>query len=140
MKKTFLRPHIKFLLIIVIAALMLNGCEKDDGHSHNHKKASLNVKRQSFDDLMQTENFRNAFEKIPKSKHTSMTHARTVMEDQYGFTISDVPAKVIESDSAISYTLLILRDTTTTSNLENLVINYNKFSNVTDALILNYDL
>ncbi len=76
-------------------------------------------------------------QKLPKGKHITRENARTIMEDEYNFTISDVPAKVIETDSVVSYTLLIKRDTSSSNTFENLVINV-KNDDLPSAHILKY--
>src|SRR5690606_37945829 len=125
MKLKSVWPRIGCFLMLTIAALTLPGCEQDDQHAHVAGKKSPTISRKTFDELMQTEKFRLAIQKLPKTKNASAANARTIMEDQYGFTIVDVPAKIIESDSAISYTLLVRPDSIS-ADFENLVINYNK--------------
>ena len=78
-------------------------------------------------------------QKLPKGKNINSENARTVMEDQYGFSISDVSGKMIETDSATSYTLLIKRENQSAEFFENLVINIAN-NDSTSAAILKYNL
>jgi hypothetical protein len=75
---------------------------------------------------------------LEKVSHTSNA-ARTSFENQNGFTISDGFVKVIETDSVISYTMLIERDVVTdTISFENLVIQENKFNTSEKAYSIKY--
>ncbi len=105
MKINYLWRQGLFLTLLVVAAA-LTGCEQEEEHSQNaHDKPSVTITLKTFDALMQTEKFRRVMQKLPKGKNITRENARTIMEDEYNFTISDVPAKVIETDSVVSYTL-----------------------------------
>lgn len=94
-----------------------------------------------FEELMTNKRFVNSFSKLPKSKKslTTATLGRTVMENEYGFTIANKPAKVIEDSGETSYTFLITRDATDANSFENLVIQTDS-TNTTKAVIIKYNL
>jgi len=62
-----------------------------------------------------------------------------MIEDKYGFTISDKPIKVFEVDNIISYTFLIERDTIFEKSFENLIIQTDSLGK-TEALIIKYNI
>jgi len=121
--------------------MIFDSCQIDDEHS-NHKHHNIKVSEKRFNELIQTQNFKKAMEKIPKiKKRITDNFGRTVMEDQYGFSIIDAPIKTTESENTIAYNILIKSDTLKPGNyFENLVININKSTNNLNAFILKYDL
>lgn len=115
--------------------------ENEAVHQHEHsKKASY--QRKMYDELIFDKNFSKAIKQIPKKNVlASSSLNRTVMEEQYGFTIFDVPINVMETDSVISYNLCIQTDSLAKGDFfENLVINSNKFTNTIDAYLVKYNL
>ena len=115
--------------------------ENEAVHQHEHsKKASY--QRKMYDELILDKNFSKAIKQIPKKNVLASTSLnRTVMEEQYGFTIFDVPINVMETDSVISYNLCIETDSLEKGDFfENLVINSNKFTNTIDAYLVKYNL
>src|SRR5688500_4212028 len=98
-------------LLLCSIVLLLN-CQSEDLALDSHEHKQLKITEKSFEELMADSQFKTAFAKIPKGKSATSNslQARTVMEAQYGFTIADTPAKVIETDNKTSYTLLILRE------------------------------
>ncbi|MDY0090829.1 MAG: hypothetical protein RBR78_10760 [Flavobacteriaceae bacterium] len=84
MKRTkFLKR--KLLMILGIMAVFLQSCHNDDfnDNEHNHQnKPNVKIEQKTFEQLMQDENFVNAFDKVPKQKIKSLNSvaARTVME------------------------------------------------------------
>ena len=129
------RKHILKKLLIFGIAFMLASCSEElfDEAIDSSNKAS--IKEIRFNELYQDSKFKNLLEKV---SHTSNA-ARTSFENQNGFTISDGFVKVIETDSVISYTMLIERDVVTdTISFENLVIQENKFSTSEKAYSIKY--
>lgn len=114
---------------------MLASCSEelfDEAIESSNKRA---IKEVRFNELYKDSKFKNLLEKV---SHTSNA-ARTSFENQNGFTISDGFVKVIETDSVISYTMLIERDVVTdTISFENLVIQENKFSASEKAYSIKY--
>jgi hypothetical protein len=117
-------------------------CELQEEAIHQHEHNS-NVKlyEMKFEELMTNKRFVTSFSKLPKSKKslTTATVGRTVMENEYGFTIANKPAKVIEDNGETSYTFLITRDSTDANSFENLVIQTDS-TNTTKAVIIKYNL
>lgn len=129
------RKHILKKLLIFGIAFMLASCSEElfDEAIDSSNKAS--IKEIRFNELYQDSKFKNLLEKV---SHTSNA-ARTSFENQNGFTISDGFVKVIETDSVISYTMLIERDIVTdTISFENLVIQENKFNTSEKAYSIKY--
>ena len=114
---------------------MLASCSEelfDEAIESSNKRAIKEVK---FNELYKDSKFKNLLEKISHNSNA----ARTSFENQNGFTISDGFVKVIETDSVISYTMLIERDVVTdTISFENLVIQENKFSASEKAYSIKY--
>jgi len=137
------KQKLKILLLfssLVFLGMIFDSCQIDDEHS-NHKHHNIKVSEKRFNELIQTQNFKKAMEKIPKiKKRITDNFGRTVMEDQYGFSIIDAPIKTTESENTIAYNILIKSDTLKPGNyFENLVININKSTNNLNAFILKYD-
>lgn len=138
MKQKFLKnPLLLFLIGIIMASCEL---QEEAIHQHEHN-SNLKLYEMKFEELMTNKKFVNSFSKLPKSKKnlTTATLGRTVMENDYGFTIANKPAKVIENNGEISYTFLITRDATDADSFENLVIQTDS-SNTTKAVIMKYNL
>jgi hypothetical protein len=129
------RKHILKKLLIFGIAVLLTSCSEelfDEAIESSNKRA---IKEVRFNELYKDSKFKNLLEKV---SHTSNA-ARTSFENQNGFTISDGFVKVIETDSVISYTMLIERDVVTdTISFENLVIQENKFSASEKAYSIKY--
>lgn len=119
---------IKLLLTISLAGLLLFACQVDrDLTNENLYEKNGVIMHKKFEELIKETQFKTAFEKINKPKkgfsNKGNTTSRTVMENQYGFTISDYPANVVVSDSITSYTFLITRENTNQNAFENLIVN-----------------
>lgn len=123
--------------IAVCALLVLSSCEKDF-NEEALPNSQFKVSHKKYEDIIQEEKFNKALAKVNevKSKASSSTN-RTVMEEQYGFTITDMPVNVIENDTVTSYTLFITRDDNPANVIENLIVQVNN-QNEIDAYILKY--
>ena len=138
MKQKFLKNS---LLLFLIGIIMVS-CELQEEAIHQHEhNSNLKLYEMKFEELMTNKRFVNSFSKLPKSKKslTTATLGRTVMENEYGFTIANKPAKVIEDKGETSYTFLITRDSTDANSFENLVIQTDS-TNTTKAVIIKYNL
>jgi hypothetical protein len=128
------RKHLLKKFLIFGIAFLLASCSEelyDEAIGSSNKKTIKEIK---FNELYKDIKFKNLLEKV---SHTSNA-ARTSFENQNGFTISDGFVKVIETDSVVSYTMLIERDIVTdTISFENLVIQENSLG-VQKAKILKY--
>lgn len=130
------------LLLLSFVSLVFVSCELQEEAIHQHEhNSNLKLYEMKFEELMTNKKFFNSFSKLPKSKKnlTTATVGRTVMENEYGFTIANKPAKVIEDNGETSYTFLITRDSTDANSFENLVIQTDS-TNTTKAVIIKYNL
>lgn len=132
-----LKQTLKHLFFTSFLLLVSCSLEEDLIKQENNKQ-KLKITNVKFDELIKRKDFNDALSKI-KPKKSVNSEMRTIMEDQYGFTISDFPAKVIEYDNNTrSFTLFITRDNTqNNNNFENLVIEVDSVNNV-KALIVKY--
>lgn len=121
----------------VFALFMLGSCENDfDDESLQNNEFKVSHKK--FEDLIQDEKFSKALAKVNEVKNkASQSTNKTVMEEQYGFTITDMPVNVMENDTVTSYTLYITRDNNLANVIENLIVQVNN-QNEIDAYILKY--
>ena len=133
----------KFLkLFALFAVFLLFGCSKDF-YDEELSKSSKNYKinNVSVRELFEENKFSKAYYKISKIDPFSdqISKSKTTFENEYGFTIVDIPAIVIEYDGKTTYTLKIVKDSSQTNELDNLLI-------VSDALngsksyLINYKL
>ena len=129
----------KIFLTLALASLLLVSSCQNDYYEENGQQGTVKITEKRFDELIVNNKFRALFEAIPKKKHSFSTalQARTAMEDQYDFTIVDVPIKVATADNLTSYTMLITREDQSNSYFENLVIQEDVDNNK-QAVILKY--
>ena len=92
-------------MLIFGIIFMLFGCS-EDLYEEKNQNETLKVSHKKFEDLIQQTKFCNAINKVQQAKNNSNV-AKTIMEEQYGFTISNKPVNVIENDSVTSYTLFV---------------------------------
>lgn len=100
-------------------------------------KRDYKIKEVSISELSLNQGFTKAYSKISKSNFEIQisTTNKTQIENDYGFTIIDEPAKVIEYDNKTSYSLLIKTDSTQTNELKNLVIEVDSLNESTNFII-----
>ena len=118
---------IKIVSILVSLSLMISiffGCTAEEQvikeHSHSQDTKLTKV---PLSELMLQAKFSTAYKKIPKKKVVKYDIAgRSVLEDQFGFTILDAPVNVIEKDGQTYYNILIVSDNNTDNKIENLII------------------
>lgn len=79
----------------------------------------MKISHVSFGELLKNKKFSTAYSKVLQQQ--SLTN-KTVMEEQYQFTIANKPVKVIETESATSYTILINRAIDDVNSFENLIV------------------
>jgi hypothetical protein len=117
----------------------MTNCQIEEEFVNKKQSQNFKITKQTFEELILNEKFNNAFVNLPKLKSaiTSSLQGRTVMEDQYGFTIAEQPAKVIEMENKTSYTFLITRENQPDGYFENLIIEVNS-TNHTKAIVVKY--
>ncbi|MBC7440435.1 MAG: hypothetical protein H7250_10700 [Flavobacterium sp.] len=90
---------------MLFVSLLILSCinEKNFVHEKDHH---LKISDKSFDELSKMPSFTTAFEKTPKkAKSTSLlSDSRSAIEEEFDFTFSAKPAKVIEASDKTSYT------------------------------------
>ena len=118
-------------LLVLPIVLILFGCEKEHLENQNHDSQKFRVKEVKLKNLMNESKFRNLLQSITGNSELQ----RSSFENQNGFTISNENVKIIETDSLISYTMLILPDQSLdTGSFENLVIQEDIFNNLKVAI------
>jgi len=102
----------QILAILGLSVFILVGCEKDTLVNNEGNPSSEKINHISPSELFKDKQFQKAVSKIPtKTQVSSLKTGKTVMEHEYGFTIEEFkPANVIETDSILSYTLLVTRE------------------------------
>lgn len=137
MRKNF-KTILKLFALGTIFVLGSCTAEKDFAEENTQQKTGT-IMHKKFEQLIQETQFRTAFNKIYKpKKDTDNTASRTVMENQYGFTISNIPANVIANDSITSYTFLINRQIAQPNVFENLIVSV-KQNTEPEAFIIKYE-
>ncbi len=131
----------KLLLAFSFGLLFAStACElqEDVIEKHNHEHKTLVISK-SFSELSLDPKFMKSYKRIPtkqailNSISKESVAARTEIEEEYGFTIFDAPIRVYESDTLITYNLLIESDVVEKGNyFENLIINTNPSKDITD--------
>ncbi|UPZ37991.1 hypothetical protein MUB18_06725 [Sphingobacterium sp. PCS056] len=123
-----------FKVWIFIILVMLAGCELNEEVIRNEKYAEkIKIRESSLDVLLGENKFVAAYNKVYATRDKS----RTVMEQQYNFTIVPYGAKVIDDGNNTSYTFKITREINNPDYFENLVINVDSLGQ-TSAYILKY--
>ena len=122
-------------ILLLFASLILVSCS-DDLYDHEIQKndSGYKITDKSFEELRKDKKFMKAFGEINSSGNST---SKTVMEQNYNFTISDIPAKVIEKNGKTSYTFHIVRDTVNNDYFENLIVGSDSL-NQTTAYIAKY--
>jgi len=124
----------------------LYSCQKDEFleesgiESHSDKNLKFKFKNKTFAELNKETKFEKAYQKfIDKKLGNSNFEGRTIMEDQYGFTIDSSLVKEFSSELYTSYTFFITRDSLHNDYFENLVVEVDS-SNTVNAVIIKYFL
>ncbi len=134
------KKKISCLLLLSFVSLVFVSCELQEEvvQDHNYSK-NIKIYQKSFDELLTDKKFAKSFNKIPKNKEIirSNIQGRTVMEQQYGFTITNTPVRVMQVGNLTSYTFHIERDVNDNSYFENLVVQNDSLGN-TSAQIIKY--
>lgn len=122
-----------------ISLFLVLGCEKDLYDDSIKNDISITIKEATLKDLLKKPIFNTAYSKVQsKTQELKNANARTELEDQYNFTITDDAVVVMETNDSIkSYTFLIERETETNDYFENLVIQIDPTGDI-DALIMKY--
>ena len=127
------------LLVACFIVLFILACETQEDFINPKNQKHFHVTDKPLQELILNKQFNESFRKLQKSNAplTSSENAKTALEDQYGFTITNEIAKVIESDNKISYTFEISRENQSETYFENLVIEIDSV-NQSKAILLKY--
>ena len=79
----------------------------------------MKISHIKFNELLKDNKFSKAYGKVQDKRSLV---GKTVMEEQYNFTIADKPVKVLEWAEGITYTILINRTIKDITFFENLVV------------------
>ena len=118
MKKNKLLNCLKTGILFLGISFLLWNCEKDEfiEKSTTKQEFKYKLKDKNFEQLIKEEKFNDAFKKVfkpdkenVKTKYGTKSSSKTVMEEQYGFTIDSTIIKEISSDKYTSYTMFIHR-------------------------------
>lgn len=122
-------------ILFLFASLVLVSCSEDlYDHEIQKNDSGYKITDKSFEELRKDKKFMKAYGEI---NSTGNSTSKTVMEQNYNFTISDIPAKVIEKNGKTSYTFHIVRDTVNNDYFENLIVGSDSL-NQTTAYIAKY--
>ncbi len=138
----FIKPKLNstiLLFCLINLGILFQSCQKDEIENDFINSSNYTVKKKSVSEIFNDNRFTSAFLKIPKGQKAKKSN-RSVMEQDNNFDIVDTPAKVIETDSMISYTVLIRREVPTIDSFENLVITIPKYGQEIKAAIVKYNL
>nr|WP_298660733.1 hypothetical protein [uncultured Flavobacterium sp.] len=126
-----------YLFILFIVVLISCNAPENMIDEANYK-SNIKIDNVEVSELFKRKEFNDIVIKLYKQKNGNEL-SRTVMENQYGFTILDQPAKVIEQNNKITYTLAISRDNQAGSSMgfENLIISSDSL-NQPQAVIVKY--
>jgi len=142
-RKNKITNLLKIGILFFSISLLFSSCEKDEfiNYSPNQEKKT-SYSQKTFGNIQKTEKFKEAFKKVFETKKqalNSQNRLKTVMEENYGFTIDTNAVSIISSEKYTSYTMLIHRTIDDETFYENLVIQNDSLNN-TKAYILKYKL
>ena len=132
----------KILLLYIISGTLFVSCSLEEEYlKQDNSNLKIKIERKTFHELMKEEKFNAAYAIISKQKNpiSSSVLGRTVMEAEYDFTISNIPAKVITYGNNISYSFHINRNASNSNYFENLVVKVDS-TTIPKAYIIKYVL
>ena len=132
----------KILLLYLLSGTLFVSCSLEEEYlKQDNANLKIKIERKTFHELMKEEKFNAAYTKISKQKNpiSSSALGRTVMEAEYDFTISNIPAKVITYGNNISYNFHINRNVSNSNYFENLVVKVDS-TTIPKAYIIKYVL
>ena len=110
----------KILLLYLLSGMLFVSCSLEEDYATKKRyEEKMKISHVSFGELLKNKKFSTAYSKVLQQQ--SLTN-KTVMEEQYQFTIANKPVKVIETESATSYTILINRAIDDVNSFENLIV------------------
>jgi len=135
-----LKNYLKLGILLFGISITLTNCEKEDEFNPEElieeNKSNYKISHKSYATLSAQSKFSNAITKLVPNKNSLMNN-RTVMENQYGFTIIENMVTEIVVDDYVSYTILIERPEPNSTYFENLVLEVFE-NNTVKAYIVKY--
>lgn len=128
-------------------SLVLTSCQKDDEFellpNESQTRANenfYNVVSKTYDEINKEARFSNAINKVFKddSKEKGVSQ-RTVMEEEYGFTIGSGIVNEISYGNSVTYTMFVSREGKNPSFFENIIVSVDG-NNVASAVLVKYNL
>lgn len=112
----------------------------EDFYDNAINKKDLKVSHEKFENLLKDKKFSKVLTEVIVNKNKISSNSKTIMEQQYGFNITNKPVNVIEKDNITSYTLFVTRENTPSNVIENLIIQTNNSNpNDTKAFLIKYN-
>jgi hypothetical protein len=121
----------------------ISSCVHDNLEEHQLQNSNAQgvqpIKEIPYGELLKTDSrFRNLHDKVMQNNRHSLGLTTESAGNTHGFTIVNTAAKVIETDSIISYTLLVEKDVPIEGAFDNLVIQTYKDDSNAKAFLLEY--
>lgn len=140
--KNYYTQKIRFLFYLLLITFFIS-CEKDLYEESIIKENKIKIEEKKFIDLLQTNHFKNAYQKVEESKisRKKLIQGKTTLENEYNFTIvTDSPIKIITDldNNSTTYIMLIERDTSEYLKFENLILS--EENGELEARIMKYTL
>ncbi len=102
-----MRNNLKNLSLLFLSLLFfMTSCDSELYEDAIYSSKNGSIKEIKFDELLKDAKFRNLLQLASSNSVLN----RSIFENQYGFTIANENVKIIQTDSLISYTMLIYRD------------------------------
>lgn len=129
----------KFLKTLTFLYLFSLFSCSEDFYENTINRNDIKVSHKKFENLLKDKKFSKVLTEVIVNKNKISSNSRTIMEQQYGFNITNQPVNVIENDSITSYTLFVTRENTPSNVIENLIIQTNNNNpNDTKAFLIKY--
>lgn len=143
MKHTQIANYLKLGILFFGILLIMVNCQKVEfEQTHNLEEEDFSkwkLNKKSWQELQNNDSFNSAIRTVLKNESfNNQGLYKTVMEEQYGFTIDSTAIKEMVLDSITSYTMLIKREEESSLFFENLVVQINQDS--VRAYIVKYNL
>ena len=140
--KIYSTKKIRLLFYLLLITFFIS-CEKDFYEECIIKENKIRIEEKSLNSLLQTNHFKNAYQKVEESKISKkkLIQGKTTLENEYNFTIvNDSPIKIITDldINSTTYIMLIERDTSEYLKFENLILS--EENGELEARIMKYTL
>lgn len=121
-----MKQKLKLIMYLALAAVVFSCAEERDFVKEQNHRPNVDFKEVSFKEALSIPIFKNAYQKVAKSKSDfgGAEQARTALEEQFGFTIVESsPVRIItDQHGVIFYIMLVERVIKEELVFENLMI------------------